>query len=281
MHYKHEATRLFDQGDMMGCLNAYSRFDDLGGRHSVYDRLRSARSHARMNDLPACLFQLTKGVEKGLWYGHGQPELDISTYEELKRVQPDPSQQLTLEQAHQKYLSGLDTALIQRIEEMRAADQTARKTPSGDQAIRTVDSLNLIGVFSIIRSHKGFPSESVIDPTARFGLTLLIQHAIRTFPFTFDTLSQVMLEAAHRYDVSPTEFAAMRDRHQYDLDGHTVFGEVPFRDDSGRLSLANVADPGQVDELRFAIGLAPLAEHAAARKALLPKGYQRRPPPCP
>ncbi len=281
MHYKHEAERLFEAGDMKGCLKAYLRFEDFSGRYSVYDRLRSARCHARMNDPSACIFQLIAGVEKGLWYEHDKPELDISAYEEFIRVWLDTSQQQAFEQARQKYLAGLDTVLISKIEEMHAADQAVRSKRAGDAEIRKVDSLNLIGVFSIIRSSNGFPSASRINPKARFGLTLLIQHAIRTFPSTFDTLSQVMIEAAHRYDVSPTEFAAMRDRQQYDLDGHTVFGEVPFRDDAGRLSVANVADPSQVDDLRFAIGLVPLAEHAAEREALLPEGYQRRLVPCP
>jgi hypothetical protein len=284
-HYRNAAIDACDSSQWVECTLFYDRFRTEGGVLNAYDHRRLACASIHLGDTTKCIDHLRKGVLLGLvWDGDGTLSLS-STF--LPTASWLTKRDIDYEECHGVYMSKLDIPLMTQIASLKGMDQfvrTASKPFMSDTMhacyIHYTDSIGLVALYSIFDRYNGFPADSIIDQNARFALILLVQHAIRTFPLSFDHLFSIMRSAALRYSISPTELAAMMDRRSYAENGTTIYGEVPFRDSLGRSSLDNIQHVDHVDSLRYSLGLRSLGSHARSRNITPPLGYRPMPDPC-
>ncbi len=124
----------------------------------------------------------------------------------------------------------------------------------------------------------GWPGRSLVGEEAARAAWLIAQHAIGEPAFMRACLAR--LEEAVANGEAPAWQAAMLEDRIRALEGRTQrYGVVLDWDDTGRLSpVPPVEDDSLVEELRASVGLPPLAETLARRRAeAVPDGD--RPPP--
>jgi tetratricopeptide (TPR) repeat protein len=281
-HYRNAAWASIQRGEWQAAIEHYDRFLIGGGILNAHDHLDLARAYRALGDTASCNNMLIQGIEKGLVWSAGNNSLSII------HALPDSSwldrDQLNYDHHRRIHVDRLDQLLIEQIGAMVRMDQALRRAGAGERSqeeyraqVHATDSLHLIEVKQIFHRYNGFPPDSIIDRSTNFHLMLLIHHFTRDFPETFDYFAGVVKEAIARYQIPPNEYAVMRDRRQFDIDGKSIYGEVPY---GSERSVNNIQNIAQVDSLRFSVGLVSLKEHSMARGFELPEGYVEKTSPC-
>jgi hypothetical protein len=126
------------------------------------------------------------------------------------------------------------------------------------QAVRKADSINLIKVKNIIKTH-GWPSREEVGQTGNITVFLVIQHA--------DSATQVeylpiMRKAVIEGKAEASQLALLEDRVALKQGRKQIYGSQIGRNErTGESYVLPLIDPENVDKRRKEVGLPPLSEY--------------------
>nr|MDQ3101698.1 hypothetical protein [Bacteroidota bacterium] len=252
----------------------FDHFTNDGGILNAYSMLKLARAHLEIGDTLNCIDALRSGIRKGLLWSEPRNFLSIThgfNDQQLSWLDPDL---ICFEENRKIFLDRLDDTLIQKIYTLADQDQEVRlhrvfPIEEHTRLIHSTDSITLIELRTIFLKYDGFPPDSLLNRESTFNLMLLIHHAYRTFPDQFDYFISVVVNAINAFQLHPSEYAVMVDRRQYIIDRCSIYGEVPYHNTENISFIDNIKDLTQVDQLRYAVGLPSLNQHASDRDLAL------------
>lgn len=134
-----------------------------------------------------------------------------------------------------------------------------------------VDETNFLRLEEIIREH-GWPSAELVGERANGVAWLIMQHAsIERQQRYLPLLRQAVSETQARASM----LALLEDEIALAEEGEQIYGtEITLRD--GKALLAPIANPGEIDERRAAVGLPPIDEYLRQAEAELGMPVDRR-----
>ena len=160
-----------------------------------------------------------------------------------------------------------------RVREQLAADGSLYE--GYNATMQAVHDANAARLASVLDTH-GWPGEYQVGHQAAMAAWLIVQHAIARPSFQRRALD--LLRDAVRHGSAPAVHAAMLEDRIRSLEGRPqLYGTQFDWDRDGHMSPLPLEDPAGVDDRRRAIGLSPLDQEVAARRAAVAQTKERPP----
>ncbi|HEX6432668.1 MAG TPA: DUF6624 domain-containing protein [Gemmatimonadales bacterium] len=141
--------------------------------------------------------------------------------------------------------------------------------------MRAVHDANAARLAAVLDTH-GWPVEYQVGHQGALAAWLIVQHAIAQPAFLRRALE--LLRDAVRHGAAPAVHAAMLEDRIRSLEGRPqLYGTQFDWDPDGCMSPLPLEDPASVDARRRSIGLGPLDQEVAARRAAVAQTKERPP----
>jgi hypothetical protein len=166
---------------------------------------------------------------------------------------------------------------------MAAEDQVLREELAGDGSLfqgyhprmEALHRRNAVRLEAILE-HYGWPGRSNVGVEAADAAWLILQHAIAQPELQRRGLA-ILQAAATAGEVPQLQVAMLEDRIRTFEGRPQRYGTQFDWDENGQLSPLPLEDPEHVDERRRELGLGPLAEDVARRRAAIAQGPEQPP----
>lgn len=177
-----------------------------------------------------------------------------------------------------------DEQLRQSLLDMAAQDLSLREELAADGSLfegyhprmQQVHRRNAEGLLEIMRRH-GWPGHSLVGEDGAEAAWLIAQHAIAEPDLQRRTLT-LMKEAAQRGEAQLWQAAMLEDRIRMFEGRRQLYGTQFDWDEWGEMSpYPEIEDVERVDERRHAVGLGPLQEDVARKRAAIKQSKERPP----
>lgn len=153
----------------------------------------------------------------------------------------------------QKYRNQLDSF-------KRIYQNDSEQMHSFYRLMQQTDSSNLVRVKEILEEF-GWPGPELIGPNGSTALFLVIQHSDQV---TQERYLPLMRQAVKQGKAAATDLALLEDRILIGQGKKQIYGsQIGFNDKLNSYYILPLADPDNVDKMRLAVGLEPLADYAS------------------
>jgi len=272
IHAVEQALISLKKGECRPCLNAYQRAFTIS-RKSALSLVRAAFCAYQCQEQPVARDYIRQAVEVDYKLAQEAWE-DAETYPELAPARSSGLDAYVRETFSQKDARlGLNPALKKQLFVIRTTDQKPRlridsvqkaygpNSPQIQQlwqAIRQIDSLNLVKIERIIRQY-GYPGKRLVGPGEMNTAWLVIQHSPLAVQERYLPLIRT---AAEKGQTDKANLALLVDRIRMYKGQKQLYGSQVTVDSTGRARFHPIADEANVNKRRQEAGLEPIEEYA-------------------
>ncbi len=270
--FKSEAETYSENENYIASAKFYTlAFSQKEGTKQDYFNSACAWALSKLNDDKAFEY-LDKSIEKGMY------DLSIlDTEEKLNRLKESPKWELTrqkLLKEKEKFESGLNIPLKNKLERIYSQDQTLRKVYQLARKESTIDSIGMMYLVNLMNKEDSVCQKEVIELIDNYGwlgvdevgelgnkaIWLVIQHASLEVQ---EKYCSKMEESVKRGQSKGSDFAYLIDRILMKKNEKQIYGsQYKFNRQTKKRYFYPIKDYENVNKRREEVGLMPIEEYA-------------------